>query len=81
VRTVVMAPPSAPAAPPVPEAIEIEAIKPSVGPATRLRGKTAPSDPPAQQPGKKPKTKLVVTFKIKSPALKKALEKRNMIKK
>lgn len=79
VRTVVMAPPVAAAAPPLPEPIEIEEVKPSVGPITRSRGKTAPSDAPAQ-PGK-PKTKLVVTLKVKSPALKKALEKRNMIKK
>lgn len=76
VRTIVM-PRSAPAAPSVPKPVEIEEVKPSVGPITR--SKTAPTDPPAQTG--KPRTKLVVTLKIKSPALKKVLEKHNRIKK
>lgn len=81
VRTVVAGPPAACAAPapPEPAPVEIEEVKPALGPVTRSRRKTMPSDAPA--PPGKPKKKLVVTLKIKSPALKKALEKRNMIKK
>jgi len=64
---------------PEPTPLEIEEVGPALGPVTRSRGKTAPSDAPTQ-PGK-PKKTLVITMKVKSPALKKALEKRNMIKK
>lgn len=77
VRTVVVGPRHStlptPAPPPAPAA---------AAPAARAskRSKTGPSD--AAAPAKrKQKTKLVLSVKVKSPALKRALERSNLIKK
>ena len=49
-------------------------------PTMQTRGKTDPMDATARPKDAKPQKKLVMVVKIKSPALKKALYKRNLIK-
>lgn len=67
--------PPAPTASPQPDPDDLPAVPAASGPTTRSRGKTAPSETSAP-----PKKKLVITLKVKSPALKKVLTKHNMIR-